>query len=311
MLKTRAHDDLLKIINETDVGNKQFAKIDDYISLLKEAASKKGLNSDEVDKLALRVAVMDNVLTQAAVDYLAKHTTGELNKILTELDINKENIMNWTSLQEYVASKSNGRISPDDLNNIAAAVLADTDPSIAILKKKILSISEKSAYGDLIRQTMAALDQRSFKTKEEWLQAFVEEALKHGLTQSQISEILVLISASPGTTVEQYLKDLIGHSDEPLTSALKLIDLKKEGINTPEELLSYLFNNKAKYSEASVNISISNLISSKDIPGEGLKTKYSGIWNNYLWILWVVVGAGLISLFLILWKRKNKKNINK
>jgi hypothetical protein len=311
MLKTRAQDDLLQIINETNVENKQFAKIDDYISLLKEAASKKGLNSDEVDKLALRVAVMDNVLTQAAVDYLAKHTTGELNKILTDLDINKENIMNWTSLQEYVASKSAGRISPENLNSIAAAVLAGTDPSIEVLKKKILAFSEKSSYGDLIRQSLAALDQRTFNNKEEWLQAFSDEALKHGLTQSQLSEILVMISSSPGTKAEQYLKDLIAHSDEPLTTALKSIDLKKEGINTPEELLTYLYNNKAKYSEAGVNRTIANLISSKDISGEGTKTKHPGIWNNYLWILWVVIGAGLISLFLILWRRKNKKNSNK
>ena len=311
MLKNRAKDDLLKVIAETDIENKQFGKIDDYISLLREDAAKHGIKSDEVDKLALRVAVMDNVLTQAAVDYLAKHTTGEINKILTDLDIYKENIMNWTKLQEYVASKSEGRISPDDLNNIAAAVLADTDPSITVLKKKILTFSEKSAYGDLIRQTLAALDQRSFKTREEWLQAFIEEALKHGLTQSQISEILVMISASPGTKVEQYLKDLIDHSEEPLTSALKSIDLKKEGINTPEELLSYLFNNKGKYSEASVNRSIADLVSSKDISGEGLKTKYSGFWKNNLWILWILIGAGILSLFLVFWKRRNEKNSNK
>ena len=311
MLKNRAKDDLLKVIAETDIENKQFGKIDDYISLLREDAAKHGIKSDEVDKLALRVAVMDNVLTQAAVDYLAKHTTGEINKILTDLDIYKENIMNWTKLQEYVASKSEGRISPDDLNNIAAAVLADTDPSITVLKKKILTFSDKSAYGDLIRQTLAALDQRSFKAREEWLQAFIEEALKHGLTQSQISEILVMISASPGTKVEQYLKDLIDHSEEPLTSALKSIDLKKEGINTPEELLSYLFNNKGKYSEASVNRSIADLVSSKDISGEGLKTKYSGFWKNNLWILWILIGAGILSLFLVFWKRRNEKNSNK
>jgi hypothetical protein len=120
-----------------------------------------------------------------------------------------------------------------------------------------------------------------------------------------------MISASPGTKVEQYLKDLIDHSEEPLTSALKSIDLKKEGINTPEELLSYLFNNKGKYSEASVNRSIADLISSKDISGEGLKTKYSGFWKNNLWILWILIGAGILSLFLVFWKRRNEKNSNK
>jgi LPXTG-motif cell wall-anchored protein len=120
-----------------------------------------------------------------------------------------------------------------------------------------------------------------------------------------------MISASPGAKVEQYLKDLIDHSEEPLTSALKSIDLKKEGINTPEELLSYLFNNKGKYSETSLNRSIADLISSKNIAGEGLKTKNPGFWKNNLWILWIAIGAGLLSLFLIFWKRKNKKNDNK
>ena len=100
MLKNRAKDDLLKVITEANIENKQFGKIDDYISYLKEEAAKKSISPEDVDKLALKVAVMDNILTQAAVDYLAKHTDGDLKKILTDLDIYEANLKTWTDLQE-------------------------------------------------------------------------------------------------------------------------------------------------------------------------------------------------------------------
>ena len=47
---------------------KQFGNVDDLISYLKEEAAKRSIGPEEVDKLALKVAVMDNVLTQAAVN---------------------------------------------------------------------------------------------------------------------------------------------------------------------------------------------------------------------------------------------------
>jgi hypothetical protein len=114
------------------------------------------------------------------------------------------------------------------------------------------------------------------------------------------------MSSLPGTTADQYLRDLIEHSDEPLTTALKSIDLKKENINTPEELLLYLFNNKEKFPTESVFSAIANLIESKNIPAGSTIPKNIFIWSNYLWILWILLVAGLLSLFLIIWKKKKK-----
>jgi hypothetical protein len=78
---------------------------------------------------------------------MANHTDGDLNKILRDLDIYESNLKNWTDLQEYVNVKTGGKIGPGDLNRIAAAVLAETDPSIESMKKKILAFSENSASG--------------------------------------------------------------------------------------------------------------------------------------------------------------------
>jgi hypothetical protein len=142
VLKSRANNDLAEIINDAKIGNQQFGKIDDYISFLREDAVQKGVNSEDVDKLALKVAVMDNILTQAAVNYLAKHTDGDLNKILTDLNIYSENLKTWSNLQEYVAAKTGGKIKPEDLNNIAAAVLSESNPAIS--SKDIPDVGLKS-----------------------------------------------------------------------------------------------------------------------------------------------------------------------
>jgi hypothetical protein len=308
MLRNRASDGLLKVVSETNIEKKEFGKVDEYISYLKEEAARQGLSSQEVDKLALKVAVMDNILTQAAVDLMAKNTEGDLKTLLSGIDIYALNLKSWTNLQEYVRKMTGGKINPEDLNKIAAAILANTDPSIVGLRNKILVYSQNSEDGDLIRQTVAIVDQNNIKTKDKWLQAFYDEALKHGLTASQISEMLVMISSVPGTKVDQYLNDLIGHTEEPFASVLKSIDLKKEGIKTPVDLITYLLKNKEKYPEADVTKSIANLISAKDISAENIKGHLVPPSKGYLWILWVLLAAGILGFFLILWrKRRNSK----
>jgi len=309
MFKSRATDSLLKVVSETNIENKQFGKIDDYVSLLKEEASKKGISPEEIDKLALRVAVMDNILSQAAVDYLAKHTDGDLKSILSKIDIYGSDLKTWTDLQTYINTQTGGKINPGELNRIAAAVLAETDPSIDILKNKVLAFSENSTAGDLIRQAVAAVDQGNIRTKDKWLQEFYNEAVKRGLTDKQISELLVMISSLPDTKVEQYLKDLIAHSDEPFASVLKSIDLRKEKIKTPQDLILYLFANKDKYPVESVLKSIANLISAKNFTADNIKSQSTGTGHgNLMWILWVLLGTGIIGLFLIFWWRRKKKN---
>jgi hypothetical protein len=308
MLKSRANDSLKMVVADANIEIKEFGKVDDYISYLKEEAVKKGINAEEVDKLALRVAVMDNILTQAAVDFLAKHTDGDLKKILTDIDIYALNLKTWTDLQEYIKTQTGGKISPDDLNRIAASLLAETDPAIAVLRNKILAFSENSAAGELFRQTVAEVDKGNFKTKEKWLQEFYNEALKHGLTPAQISDMLVMISSLPDTKVDQYLNDLIAHSEEPLASVLKSIDLKKEGIKTPEDLLQYLFTNKEKYPEDAVSRSIANLIADKSISADNIKSPILPAGKDKLWILWVLLGVGILGLLLILWRKKKNQN---
>ena len=150
MLKSRANDRLLKVITGADLEKQQFGKVDDLISFLKGEAARKSINPEELDKLALKVAAMDNLLTQAAVDVMAKYAEGDLKRILTDLDIYRSNLKTWTDLQEYVSDKTGGKLSPEELNKIAAAILTEIDPSISILRNKILAYSENVETGNII-----------------------------------------------------------------------------------------------------------------------------------------------------------------
>jgi hypothetical protein len=306
MLKSRAGDKLLNVITGTDFDKKQFGKVDELISYLKEESAKKSISPEEMDKLALRVAVMDNILTQAAVDLMAKYTDGDLKKILSDLDIYQSNLKTWTDLQEYISAKTGGKISPEELNKIAAAILSDVDPSISVLREKILAVSENFEAGNIVRQSVAAVDLSNIRIKEKWLQSFYNESVRRGLTHSQMSELMAMISSLPDTNAEQFLRELIEYSDEPLRSALKLIDLKKEKIKTPKDLLLYLLSNKDKFPEEALYKSIANLITAKDIPVETITSRITTVKESRLWILWILLGTGLLFFFLILWKRKKK-----
>jgi len=311
MLKSRADDKLKKVIEGADTEKQQFGKVDDLISYLKEEAAKKSISPEEVDKLALRVAVMDNILTQAAVDLMTKYTDGNLKDILANLDIYQSNLKTWTDLQEYILSKTGGRISPEDLNKIAADILTEIDPSISVLRKKILTFSEKYYYGPIIRFSVNKVDQSNIKKGGRWLQSVYNESIKQGLTDDHLSYMLAIISSLPDTKVEQFLRDLIEYAEESVLSSLKSLDLKKEKIKSPKDLVMFIISNKDKklYPEEAVFQSISSLIASKDIPADTIASRLTTGKESRLWILWILLGTGLFFFFFIF--RKRKKNNKK
>lgn len=307
MLNNRSSNDIKKLVADADIDKQQFAKVDDLILYLKDKASGEDISSEELDELALRIAVMDNVLTQAAVDYMARYSNGDLKTILSDLDIYESDLKTWTDLQQYIQDKTNNMISPEELNRIAANILSEADPSISVIREKILAFSENSESAAIIRQSVAAVDTRNIKLAGKWLLAFYNESINQGLTKNKMSEILAVISSYKDTKVEQFLNDLIANSDEPFQSSLKSIDLKKEKIKSPEDLISYLIMNEDLYPLEALSKAMANLISSEDIPEETIKSHFAPAEKTNLWFLWIILGTGLFLFFIILLRRKKKK----
>ena len=129
------------------------------------------------------------------------------------------------------------------------------------------------------------------------------------IKDSEMAEMLTILSSLPGTETGKYLEELAGYSDEKLKKYLNGTDLKKAGIKTPYDIVLNLLRNKDKglFSENSLFDALVTMIIVKDIPPDSFAAHPEIIKGNNLWILWIVIGAGLIIFFFVFAGRKKKK----
>ena len=309
MMKNRADDKLKKIITNADISNHDFGKVDDLVSYIKEEAAKSSISPEEVDKLALKVAVMDNVLTQSAVDLMAKYSDGDLKKLLGDVDIYKMNLKTWTDLQEYISIKTDNKVTPSDLNLIAADILTNTDPAIELIKEKILAYSENSGSASALRQAVTTTDGMKIKQAGPWLNSFYNESLKNNLKDYDFSTLIASISTYKGTKADKFARDLAGNSEEPLRAWINSLNLKKEKITSPEELILYILRNKEKgnITDETIFNSLANFISKVNVPVDTIKSQMTVLQHHQLWYLWLLGGAGIIFLFFLFRRKRNKE----
>jgi hypothetical protein len=309
LLKNRADENQTELINKSAVEKQRFEKPDEILSWLKREAPDRSIKPEDIDKLALKVAVFDNVLTQAAVDLPANYSEGDLRKTLGGLDIYRENLKTWSDLQRYISEKSGGKFSSDDLNDLASFILTDLDPAIAVIRDKILVFGEVAEEGAVLRESITATDLEKIKTRGNWLKSFYDQAITRGLTDEKLSRMLSVISALPDTKAGEFQAELADYSEEPLMSSLKSTDLSKEKLRSPEDLILFLItaNDQVKYPEESVFKSIATLIASKNITPETIKSRLPFREAGRLWIVWVIIGISLLFFFIMLTKRKKKE----
>lgn len=309
LLKSRADDKLKGVIENGALEKQKFGRLDDVIAYVREEAAKSSITPGSIDTLALKVAVMDNVLTQAAVDLIAASTEGELKNILSGLNIYDAGLKTWTDLQKYVSEKSNGKILPEDLNRIVADILADIDPLIGKIRNQVLIYSGAYEKGSLLKQAVTNTDKNNINKSGLWLQGLYNESLKLKLTDKEMARLFTVLSALPGTETKKYIDDLAGFSEEPLKSYLKGLDLKKIGVTNPEELLLYLLRNKDRGSFPEIELfnTLGRIIASKDIPADVITSQLKVTEKPDLFILWIILGAGLL-FFIVLFRRRRKKN---
>ncbi len=310
MLRNRADGDLKRLLSDINVNKHKFGTVDDVVAFIKEEGIRKGIDSEEVDKLALEVAAKDNVLTQAAVDYIERFAEGRLKELLTGLDVYEAKLKTWTDLQEYLLARSGGAITPESLNALVADILADRDPAIQLLRDKVLAYAKHSEDSTLLRKAVTTLGKSNIRLRGEWLHAFGDEALKRNISYNKLADLLAAISSIPGSDATEFLSNLIIIADEPLLSALKSLDLNKEKIRTPGELILFLLTNpdKIKYPEDLIYKALAEIIASRNLSEDQIAQQSQQAGKKTSWWLLIVIGGALI-LILVLWSgRKSKQD---
>jgi hypothetical protein len=189
---------------------------------------------------------------------------------------------------------------------IAADVLTDVDPAIMLIQDKILAYSEKAESGTLIHNSVVITQGKNIKKAGDWLNSFYNEGHSAGITDKQFSDMFAIISTMAGTDVKKFADDLASYAAEPFLSFLKTIDLKKENLKSPSDLLYYVFYNKEKIPAENIFSSLAAMIVSNDISLDKIKSmEYEK--ERSLWYLWILIGAGIIFIILF-YRRKQKKD---
>jgi hypothetical protein len=309
LLKKRSDDNLRSVIQKSDVSMQQFARVDDIVAYIKERALKHNIQSSDVDKAAMKVGVMDNVLTQAAADLLKANADCRLKEILNNLNIYDSGLKTWTDLQKFVSEKSNGKITPEELNRVSADILAGVDPSIATIRQKILIYSTSYTKGNELKEAVTSTDRKSIYRSAIWLKDVYSESLLRSVSEADLAVMLSALSSLPGTAPDKYLEELTGYAESEFGGFLRNLDLHKYRLRSSYDIVLYLLKNRTggKFNEEALFHAFARLITCKEIPEGSLRPQPVPSSKPDLLVLWLILGAGLIFFIFILFRRKKKE----
>jgi tetratricopeptide (TPR) repeat protein len=308
ILKKNADDDLRKIISSIEARREKFGNIDDVVSLINERAGRQITDSERVERLALETAVKDNILTQAAVDYLEKYADGELKRILSGINIYDLRLKTWTDLKEYVTQQSAGRITGADLDKLADYLLSGPDSAISVIREKIAVYAGLQDDPSAIQAAAEDADRQLIKDKGEWLNAFIEGALAKGMTNSELAKLIAAITFDPSTDVSEAVAQMVKNSGPGLSAYLAELNTKK--VKSLEELISILLSEEAaSFGKDELFSAIASTVEENNVAGELIGKP---VGKSKLPLLWILIpGAGALILFLLLARKKKKKKGNR
>jgi len=308
LLKKRADDELKKVIQKTEADKKQFGTVDDILAAVKSEAAKSNIAPEEVDLLALKVAVMDNVLSQAAVDLLAANAEGELKDILSQLDIYETGLKTWGDLQKYIAERTGGKILPDELKNLALEIIEGIDPLIEKIRQQIIKFSEITGKSGAVDSAIRSTDSEKIVKSGLWLKTFYVKALENKLKESYLASMFSALTAQSGAKINDYVNEFSKYATGKFSTWLSSFSPDKNQISSPQEMISFLISNRNKdlFPEDEFFSSLAKFIAGKQMPKEALAEQVP-VSKVYNYILWVVLGAGLIFFIIIFTKKRKKK----
>ena len=252
MLISYARGDVKNLIEQSDVKSREFATLDEMLDYLKQLAEENDIDAHEIDELAMKVALNDNILTQAAVDMLAENSGGQMRRILEELDIYEQDLKSWDDLVEYLNKRSNGRITADDIAKITDVIFDNK----ALRQAKEGGEVVQSMIAQLARGSEGELKEILSGTDVEELgiaswdinNQYIQNESENRITASDIEKIADRILAKQslkdaylGDDLNQEAVDLIArYADEDVRKILEETDVSDLNLKSLSDLANYV-----------------------------------------------------------------------
>jgi len=172
-------------------------------------------------------------------------------------------------------------------------------------------ITEVTDVGDnqMLKDAVQKTREKNIKNAGEWLGSIYSVALEDGAEKELLAILIAAMSANKEDNAEEYLKRLYDSAGENLRKALDAIDFPNINARHPEDIIDYLLSNADKYGYSldEVFVTFARMINDREKTAKEIVDYIKKKEGGKLWILWLIIGAGITAFFIILYRRKKGK----
>jgi hypothetical protein len=180
------------------------------------------------------------------------------------------------------------------------------DPSIDSMSRAI----SKATGGDpAMQDAIDRASEKSIRNAGEWLETLYSVAIGDGTDKELLLRLIAAMSASDGMSANDFLDSLATYADGNLSDFMSKLNIDQLGLETPEEVIDYLISNSANggYTPLELFETLARMISHENKTAEEIIDYFDKSERNRLWILWLLIGSSVLTLFIIVYRKRKKE----
>lgn len=307
-----ADGDLKTTIDEIDLAENEISSTDMFVATLLDQADQHDYTKEDVHNLLFLTAARNNRNLHYFHKNFKDNSSGELKTLLDTLQLDQHNITNINDLNNYLAALEAGIISDKELQDALSKMAAEEDQKLAAMRRNLDSL----AQGDLkeVLQELEPEKEKIYSTYE-LISFLIENAAILGYTEEELALLLAKLAGNGNPDVEMFLSRMLASAqDGNLKSALEILNLKKEKINSISDLIQYLLDHKEElgFSSADLMNLLIDIISETDIDLSKVKEliqeeEDTGMSTAGKLGIFVLIAFATSTIIFLVWKRKKKE----
>ncbi len=259
-LEGNATGDLKDFLGGIDLAVLGIVSIDQLNQYLLEEAASEDFTTEEVNRLLVITPADEKKATEMLKEDLTKVSGGDLQKVLTELDMEAEGIDSEEALifwlRDHVDEYNYTRQDINDLilKNMQSEYLND-------YRDELMHISGNEA----LNKALAESDLSEISSLQELYEHLLTEADTYGYTAGDVNSLFAQLAQRE--EMNELLVNLTEIAGGGLLAALQDLDPEKEGIDTPVKLISYLMDesDNRDYTREDAMILLLDYLETKDL----------------------------------------------
>ncbi|TFH37615.1 MAG: tetratricopeptide repeat protein, partial [Bacteroidia bacterium] len=173
-------------------------------------------------------------------------------------------------------------------------ITRDKDLSIDSMRQ---AISQATGNDPAMLDAIVKTSEKSIRNAGEWLGTLYSVAIEDGTDKEIMLRLIAAMTADENMTAQDYLKALEVYNDGKLRDFIANADADQAGLSTPEDVINWLVNNSSKggYTTQELFVALARMISVEKKSAADILDYFNNVEKRYLWILWVLLGATLIT----------------